>query len=546
MGGPVASHGEAVFTDSVNNLPDYNELYREREDEEQINRYKQKFRERKKPKFPKPNSEEAEMFEVFGWDKDNPPEEALEYFAKRELFAEKKLAEIKEDEDSVFYKKGKKGFNGNEENYKDWMKVSFDGAMATRDEIENNSNIDTSKDYTVIQSEDGTDPQDAAVISALEKKLEETGDPHYKRQLDLMKKFDYHDTFAVGQDSEGRITIYHISNKKASNLTDPHNNTTPAKRIKVMLEAGFSKEISDNVGKALEQGFDDVSTVKQTTVRKVSGVIVSDDLAKLADLLNPKYMKAIDDDKDFTKFREENNIKYGNSKEKLLAIQRYIQSKEEDDEQVAYKFGKLFAKMGEVGRKKKVQQANPDINFQDKGVLDSIQIKEDEKNMVKGTYKKIVSTIEDEDKELGFPDEDGNNGPNTQAYITTIMDSLHINTYIENYDGDCGLTMGGRVAQPKDIRTCLAELSGFEGDVDTPEGRRELQNHLKAKSKIDSEYGGVVTKGSKGENIKLFKDEWRSAGTESQKVASYFGTDVQRCLKGKIDARRQEQTGVGK
>ena len=106
--------------------------------------------------------------------------------------------------------------------------------------------------------------------------------------------------------------------------------------------------------------------------------------------------------------------------------------------------------------------------------------------------------------------------------------------------------MGGRVAQPKDIRTCLAELSGFEGDVDTPEGRRELQNHLKAKSKIDSEYGGVVTKGSKGENIKLFKDEWRSAGTESQKVASYFGTDVQRCLKGKIDARRQEQTGVGK
>ena len=58
------------------------------------------------------------------------------------------------------------------------------------------------------------------------------------------------------------------------------------------------------------------------------------------------------------------------------------------------------------------------------------------------------------------------------------MDSLHINSYIDNYDGDIGLTMGGRVAGPKDIRTCLAELSGFEGEIETPDGRTALKNHL--------------------------------------------------------------------
>ena len=63
--------------------------------------------------------------------------------------------------------------------------------------------------------------------------------------------------------------------------------------------------------------------------------------------------------------------------------------------------------------------------------------------------------------------------------------------------------------------------------------------------KIDSETGHVVINGPKGD-IKLFKDEWRSAGTESQKVASYFGDGMKDCMKKKIDNRRQSQTNVGK
>ena len=47
-------------------------------------------------------------------------------------------------------------------------------------------------------------------------------------------------------------------------------------------------------------------------------------------------------------------------------------------------------------------------------------------------------------------------------------------------------------------------------------------------------------------DIKLFKDEWRSAGSDTQKVASYYGESMQNCMKSKIDIRRQKNTGIGK
>ena len=55
----------------------------------------------------------------------------------------------------------------------------------------------------------------------------------------------------------------------------------------------------------------------------------------------------------------------------------------------------------------------------------------------------------------------------------------------------------------------------------------------------------IGTKGPKGD-IKLFKDEWRSAGSDTQKVASYYGESMQNCMKSKIDIRRQKNTGIGK
>ena len=48
-------------------------------------------------------------------------DDGLEYLT-REVFNDKELERIKKDEDSVFYKKGKTGFNGRDEDYKEWMR----------------------------------------------------------------------------------------------------------------------------------------------------------------------------------------------------------------------------------------------------------------------------------------------------------------------------------------------------------------------------------------------------------------------------------------
>ena len=80
-----------------------------------------------------------------------------------------------------------------------------------------------------------------------------------------------------------------------------------------------------------------------------------------------------------------------------------------------------------------------------------------------------------------------------------------------------------------------------------PGDRKGLKEHLKKKCKIDSESGGIIIKGKDGD-IRLFKDEWRSAGTSSQKVASYYEDDMKKCMIGKVDAERKanrEKNGLG-
>ena len=293
-GGPVASQGESVFVEGANKLPSYNNLKPvSKQEKDQI---KNRTTKTGKPNYP--NAEEIEMCETLGL---NPVSDgALEYLTRRERYSRQKLEEIKKDPDSVFYKPGKTGFNGSEDAYLAWMRADFDGAMALKDDIDKNSNIDTSKPHTVLQSDDTPEGHDQAIKDHLRKKYEETGDPHYKRQLKLMDKIKFHDTFAIGQDSEGRTQIYHISNKKATDISDPHNNTTPANRIKVIQEAGFGPQVAIRVGQALNNGLDAVSDVKQATVKSSQKVPIDNDLVKVCQMPKMKtYMDQLDNNKKF-------------------------------------------------------------------------------------------------------------------------------------------------------------------------------------------------------------------------------------------------------
>ena len=585
-GGGSASQGESRYVSATNTMPKYDDLYDDKKGKGAVNKKKSEIKNRVTAKTGKPNypnKEEREVLETFGWDPDD--DKALEYFAKRELWAEEELARIKQDPDSVFYTTGRMGFNGDDEAYKAWMRAAFDGAQATRDDIEHNSNIDSSKPHVVMQSDDTEQGQDKAIKNHLLDEYEKAhelllechkanpdadwsvvcskqqGDAnHYKRQYELMSKLEFHDTFVLGQDENGRTTIYHISNKKATDISDPHNNTTPAKRIKVIQEAGFGTKIAVRVGQALQSGLEKVSDVKQSTVTSSQKVSVDSEVGKICETPEMKpYMDNLDNHKKFQEWVKANKNKYTTAEEKVKAAQDYIKFLKKNGKKVPYNpFGKLFAKIGETARTKKFQKDNPDIDFTSQGVGECITIKEIEKDAVKQTYKDVINNITEADKEDGFPDKDGNNGPHTQGYLSTVFHAMHVDMYIDNYDGDASIVLGGRSAQPSDIRGCLAEKSGYDKPEPKPknpksptpeekkaikEWREGLKDFLKKRCQIDAETGGIIIKGENGDT-KLFKDEWRSAGTSTQKVASYYSDDMVDCMKTKIDARKQSQSGI--
>jgi len=564
-GGPVASQGESVFVEGANKLPSYNNLKPvSKQEKDQIKNRRTNPSKRYpqgKPNYP--NAEEIEMCETLGLDPIS--DDALEYLARRERYSRQKLEEIKKDPDSVFYISGSKGFSSSEDAYLEWMRADFDGAMALKDDIDKNSNIDTSKPHTVLQSDDTPEGHDQAIKDHLRKKYEETKDPHYKRQLELMDKIKFHDTFAIGQDSEGRTQIYHISNKKATDISDPHNNTSPARRIKIIQEAGFGPQVAIRVGQSLKNGLDAVEDVKQSTVKSSQKVPIDNDLVKVCKMPSmKKYMDQLDNNKKFMEWVKSKGISYKTTADKLAALQMYSKELTDAGKEPAYApFGKIFIKVGEITRTKKWQKANPGIDVNSGGILESRKIKEKEQDVVKGTYKDVVDNITEADKADGFPDKNGNNGPHTQGYISTVLDSMHVGTYIENYDGDASIVMGGRIAHPKDIRNALASLTGYDKnnpephpkdpEKPTPEEKKAIKkwrqglvDHLKKKCKINAETGHIEINGPDGDgNIPLFKDEWRTAGT-AQKVASYYGEGMQKYMKQSIDSRRQKQTSIGK
>ena len=78
------------------------------------------------------------------------------------VFANKELERIKGIKDSVFYLKGKTGFGGDEEAYKEWMRAGYDGALATKKILQEDTDMDVTKPNTTMQSEKEIDDKVAA------------------------------------------------------------------------------------------------------------------------------------------------------------------------------------------------------------------------------------------------------------------------------------------------------------------------------------------------------------------------------------------------
>jgi len=108
------------------------------------------------------------------------------------------------------------------------------------------------------------------------------------------------------------------------------------------------------------------------------------------------------------------------------------------------------------------------------------------------------------------------NGTSTQVFIRSFMDGMGWTDYIMNEDGEESKNMGSTPYQPRDIRACLAELSGYEGpppggakeepgpqppNPPNPDGvseeelmawRKGLIEHLEKELRVDSDSGAVT------------------------------------------------------
>ena len=574
-GGQAASFGESVYADNVSSL-DSNEF--QKENEKEINSEIENIEKKKL------TVEQKLVLKNMGL---NPPpdKEGVRYLATREVFFKKELEKAKKDKPNhVFYQKP--GFEGKESSFRNWMNAAFDGAVSTREMLDEGGEIDTSKPFKGVQSDKEVDAQ---VLKELERKRDSAKTDeereHYDREIYFFKKSGtYHDTYVVGEDNQGRMAIVSVTNKADSALKDPHNNTTPANRLAV-LEGKYDEKTQKVVIGAIKEGIKRVTTVTEETKNNSAKIEVDESFAKLARIAGSTYFKKIDDKaKKPTRIKDKKNDRFGlprqgfefgcwledkgisakdydslDDAQRIKLVQQFMGDSEWREENqtggVTYDpFAKLFIKVGEVDTgghrqllKVRAEAEKQGIDLTASNLRECGDIKRNEQGAVKETHEKVVNTIYDADKKDGFPKTDANgnvveNGPAAKAYIDTVLDSLHFTSYIDFDDKDDNkliAQMGIRGAKPSDVRKCLGDLSGY-GDI--PPGNREgLKEYLRNTSTVDADTGAIIIKSKKnGQVTQLAEDTWRTAGT-SQKVASSFGKDMQECIGNSVDSRRSSK-----
>ena len=526
-GGQKASQGESRYCNALNSLD--NDKFRE-ENKESIDTVASSI----SSGNIKLKKDDIKDLQALGLDPNS--EEGMQYIATREIYAESELERIKGIDDSVFYQKA--GFDGDEEGYREWMRAGYDGALATRKILREDTDLDVSKPMTTMQS---TGEIDDKVASDLQKKVDsattEEDKKYYQNEYDEFQHFrEYHDTYTVGVDTKGRTHVVSISNKKGSELKDPQNNTTPANRFN-LIEKKQGKAVAKKVTTALEEGIEQVSDTKLSAIKRGNDTPIDDSIAAICDTPEmKKYVGKLDKRKDFQQFVKDQgkDISKISTKEKLQLMQEQSKKIISEGDKPAYEpYGKIWTKMGELNKTKKFQSAHPNIDFKSKSVQESIEIKQAEKDAVTSAHQRVVDEITKADGGPKKPGED--NGPHTQGYVDTVMDAMHFNSYIDGGDKKMIIQMGIRGGQPSQIRGCLAEQSGFKGDVNEKEGKEALKDHLRKRCRIDQANGNILIKDEGGERV-IAEDTWRTAGT-SQKVASGFGDSMRDCIMSKIDSK---------
>jgi len=550
MGGPVASYGEAGLCRTANTLRERGYGGFVDDNIEEVNAKMQQIKD-KKSKFQSAINEVANQL---GFTLPQDEEAVIEYLAARLVFSEQEFQRLASNKNSIWTKEGKQGFGQDKDAFNAWAKAMFDGALSTKDLIENESLIDTTKPYVVIQSNtvEG-EGHDIGILNHLKDRLEkakQSGNQediqHYSEEVDAFTKLGFHDTMAVGFDKNGRTCVFSITNKKQDNLADIWGNTTPAYMLNI-IKNQFDPKVAIKVVKVIDAGIADVSDAKMATNREFANFKIDSNFLKVLETPElKKYTTALKTDKKFNAWlKEKMGKKYPPTKLLgwMASAQQYVQSQLDAGENPSYeKFGKLLTKVGELGQKSTyIRKYQDNIKFNTAGIQAAVENKNSEKELTAKVHKNVVRAIESADKALKtWPGkEKGINGPHKQAYLTTVMHSMHLDLMITNYDKRLGAITGIRGTTSADFRNCMSELSGFKSNPkkSEAENRASLNKHLTERCTLDPVSHAILIKNDKG-TVTLAEDTWRTAGT-SQKVEKKLGDGLRGCVASKADARRK-------
>jgi hypothetical protein len=543
-GGPVASYGEAALTTFANKLQEVGgfEGYVERNKNAVAKKVGEISKNRKAFK-----SSIETVARQLGFVLPKDESKVLEYIGARIIFGDNELARLKKDKNSLWYKTGKQGFGQDEDAFRAWARADFDGAISTRILIQEQSKIDTSKDYIVIQSDPKKGGHDDGIINHLNSKLEQAkakGNKddiaHYQAEVYAFTKLGFHDTMAVGFDKKGRTTVFSITNKKQDDLQDIWGNTTPEYALNLIKDS-FGPKVSNKVVEVIEDGILKVSNSKKATTRMFSTLKLNDDFVAICNTPQmKKYMGQLKSHKKFKKWMVDNKYNPTETKEWLVLAQKYAKVNEDAPYEP---FGKFVHKVGELAQVGPFVRKHTEINFESSAVKKSVQNKNDEKELTAAVHRDVVDSITEADKADGYPKKDGVNGPHTQAYLTTVMHSMHFDLMVENFDGNLGAITGIRGSVPSDFRGCLAKLSGFKGEIESKEGRDFLNKHLLQRCKLNPQTRAIEITNEEGTSV-LAEDTWRTAGT-SQKVEKKLGGGLRSCITNRIDKRQADKRAKG-
>jgi hypothetical protein len=160
------------------------------------------------------------------------------------------------------------------------------------------------------------------------------------------------------------------------------------------------------------------------------------------------------------------------------------------------------------------------------------------KDSMNVAHEQLVGDLQQADSSMdpdSYPaNSDGDNGPNQRAYVQSFLDEIHFTRYINGeLEGIQSINIGGTSVNPTEFRECCAELSNFEQDIDSDEGRKDLMNHLQKRLRVSPD-DDAVSFGSKdgGEDKELGRESYRTKG-KSKSILAHLGKDMIKCLKSK-------------